>query len=232
VNIQVSGLNKRYGRGAASVQILRDVSFTIPSGAFVAIMGTSGSGKTTLLNILGGLDRDFTGTVKVGAHDLTACSEAQLAQLRNASFGFVFQQFHLLEHLSALENVALPDSFSRTQHKTPAQERAQALLKRLGLGDKLHTRPAELSGGQKQRVAIARALLQSPAVLLCDEPTGSLDRATGEQLLALFDQLNREDGLTIIMVTHEAHIAQRAQRILRMEDGQLIGDSTSAEVAP
>jgi putative ABC transport system ATP-binding protein len=225
VEIAVKALRKHYGRGAGRVQILRDVSFSIPSGSFVAIMGSSGSGKTTLLNILGGLDRDWEGEVSVGGHALAQLSESALAGLRNRSFGFVFQQFHLLEHLSAIENVALPDAFSRDSAKTPPLERAASLLERVGLKDKLHARPGELSGGQKQRIAIARALMQGPAMLLCDEPTGSLDRTTGEQILDIFTELNRQDGITVIMITHEEHIAQRAQRVLRMIDGALVEDA-------
>jgi putative ABC transport system ATP-binding protein len=225
VDIEVKSLRKHYGRGQGRVQILRDVSFSIPSGSFVAIMGTSGSGKTTLLNILGGLDRDWEGEVKVGGRSLAALSEGALAELRNRSFGFIFQQFHLLDHLSAIENVALPDAFSRQQREPSAVERAASLLKRVSLEDKRDMRPGELSGGQKQRVAIARALLQGPSVLLCDEPTGSLDRATGEQILDIFTELNQRDGLTILMVTHEEHIAQRAQRVLRMVDGALVEDT-------
>lgn len=227
MDILVSDLKKTYGPSQNRTLILKSIAFELKQGEFVAIMGTSGSGKTTLLNILGGLDRSFEGTVKHGEHELGKMSERQLAQLRNQRFGFVFQQFHLLDHLSALENVALPNFFGESRHGTsPDQvaQRAATLLERVGLKDKLHSLPTELSGGQKQRVAIARALFNSPEILFCDEPTGSLDRATTAQIMALFEELNRDDDLTLIMVTHEEHIARQARRILRVEDGVLVAD--------
>lgn len=231
VFIQAENLKKYYGKGQGRAQILREVSFDIAEGDFVAIMGTSGSGKTTLLNILGGLDRGYEGRAHVLGHALEEMSEGALARLRHESFGFVFQQFHLLDHLTSLENVLLPSFFGPSPKDGPA--RAQALLERVGLGDKSSSRPGALSGGQRQRVAIARALFNHPKVLFCDEPTGSLDRQTGESILELFETLNREDGVTLVMVTHEAHIAARAQRILCVEDGHLVSDTlTSATHAP
>lgn len=227
MDISVSDLNKSYGEHGASTQVLKSINFSIKQGEFVAIMGTSGSGKTTLLNIMGGLDRGYKGSVKVGGHELDKLSDRELAQLRNQQFGFVFQQFHLLDHLSALENVALPNFFGEPRHgaaQEQVRQRAKTLLERVGLGDKLDSLPSKLSGGQKQRVAIARALFNSPAVLFCDEPTGSLDRSTGLQILSLFEELNRQDQLTLIMVTHEEHIAKCARRILRVEDGVLTQD--------
>ena len=233
MDIRVSQLKKSYGPAHNRTPVLKDLSFTLDSGDFVAIMGTSGSGKTTLLNIMGGLDRGFEGQVHVGPHALDRMSERALAQLRNQRFGFVFQQFHLLDHLSALENVSLPDFFTHGAPREPQQvtARAASLLARVGLGDKLESRPTALSGGQKQRVAIARALLNSPAILFCDEPTGSLDRQTGLQILDLFEELNAQDGLTLIMVTHEEHIASRARRVLRLEDGALVSDEASQDTA-
>ena len=221
--IQAKHLKKYYGKGQARAQILSDVSFEVAQSDFLAIMGTSGSGKTTLLNILGGLDRAYEGQAHVLGHALEQMSEGALARLRHESFGFVFQQFHLLEHLTSLENVLLPSFFGSSPSDGPA--RAQALLERVGLADKSASRPGELSGGQRQRVAIARALFNRPKILFCDEPTGSLDRQTGQSILELFETLNREDDVTLVMVTHEEHIAQRAGRILRVEDGRLVSDT-------
>ncbi|MEZ4458408.1 MAG: ABC transporter ATP-binding protein [bacterium] len=198
------------------------MSLSFEAGEFVAIVGTSGSGKTTFLNIVGGLDRDFTGKVEVVGRDFQALSERELAALRNRHFGFVFQQFNLLEHLSALENVAMPAFFADEAIADP-EKRAIELLERVGLKDKAGARPGELSGGQKQRVAIARALFRDPRVLLCDEPTGSLDKATGLQILDLFTELN-QDGITVLMVTHEEHIARLARRMVRFEDGSVVSD--------
>lgn len=221
--IEVSELSKHYGRGEARTAVLDDVTLTIDQGEFVAIVGTSGSGKTTLLNVIGGLDGEWDGSVKVEEHDLQKLDDSSLAEMRNSKLGFVFQQFNLLDHLTALENVLLPAFFGVNGTDT-LQGRGVELLRRVGLGDKLDARPPQLSGGQKQRVAIARALLQQPRVILCDEPTGSLDRDTGIQVLDIFRKLNEEDGITIIMVTHEEHIAQMARRIIRLEDGRVVGD--------
>ena len=221
--IRVDHVSKSYGSGQAKSQVLADVSFEIQEGEFVAIMGTSGSGKTTLLNIMGGLDRSFDGKVSVLSQQLEGLSEKALAQLRNERFGFVFQQFHLLDHLSSLENVTLPQFFGKRSEDVDA--RGRHLLEKVGLGEKLDQRPTALSGGQKQRVAIARALFNQPRVLFCDEPTGSLDRETGLQILEMFQTLNQQEQLTIVMVTHEQHIAQLAGRVLRVEDGRLISDT-------
>jgi putative ABC transport system ATP-binding protein len=229
--ISISGLNKHYGSGEARTRVLQDVDLTIDAGEFLSIIGTSGSGKTTLLNIIGGLDRTWTGSVKLGEHDLGAMDDRRLAQLRNETIGFVFQQFNLLDHLSALENVTLPSFFSNDGFKDP-QGRARELLERVGLGDKLNTPPTKLSGGQKQRVAIARALFARPSVILCDEPTGSLDRGTGVSILELFRDLNRDDGITLIMVTHEEHIAKMSRRIIRLEDGLVVDDVANEPVDP
>lgn len=220
--IRTQSLSKAYGESSAQTHVLKDVSLSFEAGEFVAIVGTSGSGKTTFLNIVGGLDRDFTGKVEVVGRDFQALSERELAALRNRHFGFVFQQFNLLEHLSALENVAMPAFFADEAIADP-EKRAMELLERVGLKDKAGARPGELSGGQKQRVAIARALFRDPRVLLCDEPTGSLDKATGLQILDLFTELN-QDGITVLMVTHEEHIARLARRMVRFEDGSVVSD--------
>jgi putative ABC transport system ATP-binding protein len=222
--ITVSGLSKYYGDGDARTAVLDDVSLTIDEGEFLAIVGTSGSGKTTLLNVVGGLDRGWEGAVEVEDRSLEKLGDRELASMRNELLGFVFQQFNLLDHLSALENVLLPAFFGEKSSKGPSRQRAVELLTKVGLDDKLDARPPELSGGQKQRVAIARALLQKPRIILCDEPTGSLDRDTGIQVLEIFQRLNTDEDITIIMVTHEEHIAQMARRIIRLEDGTIVAD--------
>jgi len=215
--IQTQSLKKMYGSEA----VLEDVSLQIDAGEFVAIVGSSGSGKTTFLNIVGGLDRHFTGKVNVSSQDLSAMSDAELARKRNQEMGFVFQQFNLLDHLSVLENVLLPAFFAE---KPPSESRAMELLTRVGIPDKAQDRPPQLSGGQKQRVAIARALLCKPKLLLCDEPTGSLDKATGIQILEIFRELN-EVGMTVLLVTHEEHVAAMARRTIRFDEGRVISDS-------
>lgn len=225
MNICLRDLNKTYGHGDAKTHVLQSVSLTIDSGQFVSIVGTSGSGKTTMLNIMGGLDTSFTGSVTIGDHKLEKLKESQLARLRNDKFGFIFQQFHLLDHLTALENITLPEFFNRDPKKNiDPTKRAQTLLDQVGLLHKQDAKPTELSGGQKQRVAIARALYNNPKILFCDEPTGSLDRLTGEQIMELFQSLNKEHNLTLIVVTHEEHVAKMASRIIRLEDGKLISD--------
>lgn len=228
--IAISNLTKHYGSGEARTKVLDDVSLTIEQGEFVSIIGTSGSGKTTLLNVIGGLDSVWEGDVSLAGRKLHGLGDSELAALRNELLGFVFQQFNLLDHLSALENVALPSFFGKTT--TDPAARAKELLVRVGLGDKLTARPTELSGGQKQRVAIARALFTSPSVILCDEPTGSLDRKTGLTIMALFRQLNEEDGITLVMVTHEEHIARMSGRIIRLEDGVVVEDVRNEPESP
>lgn len=215
--IQTLSLKKMYGSEA----VLEDVSVKIDGGEFVAIVGSSGSGKTTFLNIVGGLDRNFVGKVTVSGQELAAMGDAALAHKRNEEMGFVFQQFNLLDHLSVLENVMLPAFFSA---KPPKPSRALELLGRMGIADKAEDRPPQLSGGQKQRVAIARALLCEPKLLLCDEPTGSLDKATGIQILEIFKELN-EVGMTVLLVTHEEHVAAMARRTIRFDEGRVISDS-------
>ncbi len=243
--IEIVGLKKYYGSDAARTCVLDDVTLTIEAGEFVSIIGTSGSGKTTLLNVIGGLDRDWTGSVSMHGIDVGALPEKDLAVLRNRTIGFVFQQFNLLDHLSALENVTLP-SFFRPE-SVPAKlksiaaagdprldpaTRGTELLGKMGLSDKLDVPPTRLSGGQKQRVAIARALFSSPSIILCDEPTGSLDRKTGVTILQLFRELNQNDGITMVMVTHEEHIARMSDRIIRLEDGVVVSDTRNDPVDP
>lgn len=221
--IRTQSISKTYGVASSATSVLRDVTLSFEDGEFVAIVGTSGSGKTTFLNVIGGLDRSFTGQVEVAGRNLHALSEAELAALRNRHFGFVFQQFNLLEHLSAVDNVAMPAFFADEDVADPTA-RALELLDRVGLKGKAAARPGELSGGQKQRVAIARALFRDPRVLLCDEPTGSLDKTTGLQILEFFSELNA-DGITVLMVTHEEHIAKLARRRIRFDDGMVTADA-------
>ncbi len=223
--IETTDLHKRYDDGTRQIHALRGIDLVVDPAEFIAVVGTSGSGKTTLLNIVGGLDRDYSGRVEVGGRDLEQLGESEIADLRNRTFGFVFQQFHLLEHLTVEENVRLPGFFGGDD----AGDRAEQLLEQVGLEDTGAASPARLSGGQQQRVAIARALYRNPSVLLCDEPTGNLDRRTGLEVLELFGRLNREHDVTIVLVTHEEHIADMAERIVRLEAGGVVSDKRSDE---
>ncbi|MCB9555987.1 MAG: ABC transporter ATP-binding protein [Deltaproteobacteria bacterium] len=215
-------INKQYGQGSAARRVLRDVDLAIAEGDFAAIVGTSGSGKSSLLNVIGGLDRDFTGEAEVVGQSLRGLSDRALSMLRNRSIGFIFQQFNLLEHLSCGENVALPAVFSKWD-KAKVKRRVDDVLERVGLADRRDHLAGRLSGGQKQRVAIARALFHSPTLLLCDEPTGNLDTRTGRAVIELFQQLN-DEGITLLIVTHEARVSDAARRVLRIEDGSLSED--------
>ncbi|HET9797525.1 MAG TPA: ABC transporter ATP-binding protein [Gemmatimonadaceae bacterium] len=220
--LQARQLSKEYQSGDHRLAVLRDVNFTIPDGAFVAIVGPSGSGKTTLLGLLAGLDVPTHGSVLVDGDDLTHLSEDRRAQLRGAKVGFVFQSFQLIPTLTALENVQVPLEL-RGDSGAPA--RARELLARVGLGDRVHHFPNQLSGGEQQRVAIARAFSNSPRLLFADEPTGNLDSETGARIVELLETLNRESGTTIVLVTHDLALARRAQRIIRLADGAVISDS-------
>ncbi|MBW1809302.1 MAG: ABC transporter ATP-binding protein [Deltaproteobacteria bacterium] len=219
--IHFEKVSRVYGKAEIRTEALREVSLEVQAASFVTVVGTSGSGKTTLLNIIGGLDTDYTGKVEVASKTLKEMSDKELSQFRNKTVGFVFQHFNLLEHLNALQNVSLPAFFSGEDDKT-AIERAEQVLVRVGLKDKLQSRPGQLSGGQKQRVAIARALFSRPRLILADEPTGNLDTRTGEQTIALFESLNSDDGLTVIAVTHEEFLFKNATRTIHMEDGRLV----------
>lgn len=218
--IELSDLTRVYRGAAGEVRALCGVQLRIDAGEFVAITGASGSGKSTLLSVMGGLDREFEGRVRVDGVDLVGASDRTLSVFRNRSIGFVFQQFHLLPHLTVLENVLLPSAFG--PHRDAA--RAAELLERLGVADKSRERPMRLSGGQQQRVAIARALLCRPPILLCDEPTGSLDRANGDAVLELLLRLNHEDKTTIVVVTHDPHTRAVARREVVLADGRVVRD--------
>jgi putative ABC transport system ATP-binding protein len=227
--LEARQLTKEYQSGDHRLSVLRDVSFTVPDGAFVAIVGPSGSGKTTLLGLLAGLDVATRGTVMLDGADLSRLSEDKRAQLRGAKVGFVFQSFQLIPTLTALENVQVPLEL-RGEDGAPA--RARELLTRVGLGDRAHHFPNQLSGGEQQRVAIARAFSNSPRLLFADEPTGNLDSDTGAHIVELLEQLNREAGTTIILVTHDLALAHRAQRIIRLADGVVVSDSMVESAAP
>jgi len=225
--IATEGLAKDYHLGPHTVHALRGVSIEIAAGDFVAVMGPSGSGKSTLMNLVGCLDRPTGGRYYLDGRDVAALSRDELARVRNAKIGFVFQMFNLLARTSALENVELPLLYSGL----PARERrtrARARLEAVGLADREDHHPSQLSGGQQQRVAIARALVNDPAVILADEPTGNLDTRTSVEILALLQRLNRE-GLTIVLVTHEPDIAAFASRTMFFRDGRLMSDQRVAE---
>ncbi len=217
--LHISHLCKRYPLGRASFPALNDVSFHIAPGQYAAIVGPSGSGKSTLMHLLGCLDRPTSGSYLLHGRAVATLSSTQLAKVRGEEIGFVFQGFPLIPRLTALENTALPLLLCGTS-PSARLAKAEALLRRVGLGERLHHRPAQLSGGQKQRVAIARALCRNPAVLLADEPTGSLDPASTREVLDLLDQLHLE-GRTIVLITHDMQVAARAELRFRMEDGRL-----------
>jgi putative ABC transport system ATP-binding protein len=220
--IAVQDLTKHYVMGDTVVQALRGVSFGIDRGTFVAVMGPSGSGKTTLMDILGCLSRPTSGEYFLGGVSVSKLPESRLAQLRNHEIGFVFQNFNLLSRTTALANVELPLLYDGVAKKDRVA-RAKEVLEEVGLGERMYHKPNELSGGQRQRVAIARALVNKPSILFADEPTGNLDTASGESILALFDQLHKQ-GNTIVMVTHERDVAEHAERIMSFRDGNLVKD--------
>ncbi len=221
---ELRGVSRTYQKGKEKVEVLHELDLDIPVGDFVAIMGPSGSGKTTLLNLLGGLDRPTSGTVKVGGEELSSMSNNQLSNWRSSHVGFVFQFYNLLPVLTAQKNVELPLLLTNFSAKERA-ERAAIALDIVGLADRAKHTPAELSGGQEQRVAIARAIVSDPTLLLCDEPTGDLDRETADEILRLLQILNTEHGKTIVMVTHDPLAAQRAKRTLHLEKGVLQEDA-------
>jgi ABC-type lipoprotein export system ATPase subunit len=228
--IELRDIRKTYHMGDIAVPVLKGVSLTIAKGEMVALMGTSGSGKSTLMHILGCLDRPDSGTYRLDGEQMSQLSADQRAMVRNCKMGFVFQSFNLLPRTSALDNVAMPLTYTAGHlSEREARRRAAEMLGRVGLEERMDHEPSQLSGGQQQRVAIARALINQPPLLLADEPTGNLDSRTSEEVLAMFQALNRHEGITIIMVTHDPHVARYAQRVIHIHDG-LIVDHAAAPV--
>ena len=219
--VRVAGVHKHFSRGGERIDVLQGVNLEIPQGDFLALMGPSGSGKTTLLNLMGGIDSPSSGSVDVGGVRINELSGSKLSRWRSQSIGFVFQLYNLLPVLTAERNVELPLLLTRLS-KSERRKRANIALKIVGLADRAKHYPRQLSGGQEQRVGIARAIVTDPTLLLCDEPTGDLDRKAGDEILDLLQALNREHGKTIVMVTHDPHAAERAKRTLHLEKGVLL----------
>jgi len=220
--VKVNGICKSYRDSASNLEVLKDINFTVGKGEFLAIQGPSGVGKSTLLHILGGLDNPTTGAVYFEGADIYGLDENERAAFRNRKVGFVFQFFHLLPELTALENVLLPSILRSWWARKKNLEFARQILDRLGLSQRLGHKPQALSGGEQQRVAIARALINRPQLLLCDEPTGNLDSENGENILQLLTELNRSEKITVIMVTHDKDIAKGAGRIIHLKDGIIL----------
>ena len=226
--IRIENLHKSYQTSAGLFPALKEVNLCISTGEFVAIMGPSGSGKSTFMNILGCLDKPSAGRYFLDGRSVAGLSKDELALLRNRTIGFVFQGYNLLQRMSLLDNVALPLIYCGIEHEE-RQQRAHELLAKVGLADKATSLPNQISGGQQQRVAIARALVNHPRIILADEPTGNLDSKTGEEIMSLFDELNRE-GITIMLVTHEEDIAQHAKRQVRYFDGRIVSDQPTPKI--
>jgi putative ABC transport system ATP-binding protein len=220
--LKILHITKEYRMGDTVFQALKDVTLTIKQGEFVAIMGPSGSGKSTLMHIIGCLDRPSSGDVYIENHDIFKSNDKELAEVRNTHIGFVFQQFNLLRKTPALANVELPLVYAKVSSKE-RHKRAEDMLTLVGLSDKMNNFPSQLSGGQQQRVAIARALVTDPSIILADEPTGNLDSKSGKEIMELFHKLH-EHGKTIVLVTHDEHVALNAHRIIKIADGAIVSD--------
>lgn len=226
--VQLADINQVYGTGDAAVHALRGISIDVAQGDYVAIMGPSGSGKSTLMNVLGCLDVASSGTYTLAGNDVKTLGENQLARIRNTQIGFVFQSFNLVPRMSALANVELPLVYGRVG-RAERRERARQALDMVGLSSRANHQPQELSGGQQQRVAIARALVTEPTLVLADEPTGNLDSASTDDILEMFNLLAL-DGRTIIVITHEAHVAEQTHRVITLSDGLIVADRRSARI--
>jgi putative ABC transport system ATP-binding protein len=222
--IEINRLVKTLHGGGHKVEILKSLDLTVPTGQFIAITGQSGSGKTTLLSLIAGLDTPNSGQIVIDEQDITKLDEDELALLRGKRFGFIFQNFHLIPTLTALENVVLSAELNNTPG---ASKKANDLLGTVGLGDRLHHYPAQLSGGEQQRLSLARAFINEPDIILADEPTGNLDSKNSDRIIELILNLHREKQATIILVTHELHVAERSERILTLADGQIISDQVN-----
>jgi putative ABC transport system ATP-binding protein len=229
--VEIRGLSKVYRRGAERIEVLHGIDLDIPRGDFIALMGPSGSGKTTLLNLIGGLDTPSAGLLRVGGRRIDELDGDALARWRADTVGFVFQSYNLMPVLSALRNVELPLLLT-AMGGAERRRRAQLALQLVGLADRTAHRPSELSGGQQQRVAIARALVSDPELLICDEPTGDLDRATADDVLGLLQQLNRAFGKTVVMVTHDPKAAEYARRVVALDKGTLVGEAGPRPPSP
>ncbi len=225
--IELINVKKIYEMGTVNVNALNGVSLKIDQGEFIAIIGASGSGKSTIMNILGCLDVPTSGQSIIDNQNVEEMSGDQLAEIRNNKIGFVFQTFNLLSRQTALSNVLLPLMYSKEKDR---KSKSEAALQKVGLGDRIHHKPTQLSGGQQQRVAIARALVNNPDILLADEPTGNLDSTATEEILSIFRDLNKNEGITVIMVTHEEEIADQAQRIIAMKDGLITSDEKTLSI--
>jgi putative ABC transport system ATP-binding protein len=223
--IELRNLDKTYDLGEVKVEALKGVTLDIDEGEFVALIGPSGSGKSTLMNTLGCLDRPTGGSYRLADEEVAGLSADRLAGIRSRRIGFIFQNFNLLARTTALENVEVPLLYNPDCPRWARKKRAREILVRVGLGDRMDHRPNQLSGGQQQRVAIARALVNRPPILLCDEPTGNLDTRTGREIMAFFRELNENEGLTVILVTHDLEIARRARRALVLIDGEVVADT-------
>jgi putative ABC transport system ATP-binding protein len=221
--IETVNLVKEYPQGDTPLRVLKGINMTVDEGDFMAIMGPSGSGKSTLLNMIGALDKPTSGTVLIRGVDISTLNDNQLADLRSKEIGFIFQFFNLISRMKARGNVELPMAIAGVPRRE-RRERASKLLEMVGLGKRMHHRPTELSGGEQQRVAIARALVNNPAVLLCDEVTGNLDSGTGDDIMQLLRTLNREEGKTFVLITHDPVVAQSTDRLVTLHDGEIIGE--------
>ncbi len=225
--LKINGLEKTYKSGSKQLTVLQKVSFSVSKGQTFSIVGPSGSGKTTLLGLCAGLDTPNNGTVELCGHDLSTLDEDERAQLRNKEVGFIFQDFQLLPTLTALENVSVPLELQGAKN---AASKAKELLEKVGLGDRIQHYPSQLSGGEQQRVAVARAFSNTPSILFADEPTGNLDEETGEKIIQLLLNLNKEAGTTLVIITHDLDLAARTQQILRLKGGKILTNETTLTV--